>query len=319
MHAERNGGVPDASGARFASSAERPPDELPAVRPAVAVQPTAVPVAVQPTALPVAAQPTALPVAAPAAPAAAPAREAPAREAPAAVNPNSEESNQLFARWEKEGLEGYPEAEPTDPTDEEANVLVRTPEQHARRLTLIRFVAGLLGFLIVIVAFVVWRSVMKIQAPYETNAAEPSATAKVEGPKAPPSALAATDTSAAPMPTASSGKFVSPAASVQALPAARRIAGLDLEVPPGADPSMDQVWDGVEQAIASGDFKTADKAIADLGKTSDPVTKETARLARALWWINNGKSADVKPVIADLAANATTSYVRKRARDLLQQ
>ena len=36
------------------------------------------------------------------------------------------------------------------------------------------------------------------------------------------------------------------------------------------------------------------------------MTKETARLARALWWINNGKASDVQPVIADLASNATT-------------
>jgi hypothetical protein len=44
---------------------------------------------------------------------------------------------------------------------------------------------------------------------------------------------------------------------------------------------------------------------------------ETARLARAVWWIANGKQAEVRPVIADLAANATTPSVQRHARELL--
>jgi len=68
----------------------------------------------------------------------------------------------------------------------------------------------------------------------------------------------------------------------------------------------------------TNDFKVADKAFAELGKRSDPATRETARLARSLWWITNGKRAEVQPVIADLAANATTASVRRRARELLK-
>ncbi len=66
-----------------------------------------------------------------------------------------------------------------------------------------------------------------------------------------------------------------------------------------------------------GDFKAADEVFAELGRSTDVATRETARLARAVWWMNNGKRAEVKPVVADLAAKATTPSVQKHARELL--
>jgi hypothetical protein len=57
---------------------------------------------------------------------------------------------------------------------------------------------------------------------------------------------------------------------------------------------------------------------AELSKRADLATRETARLARAVWWTANGRQNEVKPVISDLAANATTPSVRAHARDLLR-
>jgi DNA-binding response OmpR family regulator len=274
MSTERNGGLADPAAVHFASAAES--SGLPAARP----PPPPAPPPPEPRPLPDAARP---------------------------VNASSDDSNQLFARWEKEGLEDY--SEPPEGDDDGPDVITRTPEQLARRITLIRFVAGFLGFLIVIVAFVIWRSLVRPSAPVATAASS-------SGAASPLPALAESGRALAP--PRPSGGFVLPAPTAEAPPAPRRLPVIDLEIPASSDPAVDQGWDTAGQAMSAGDFKAADKAIADLAKKSDPVTKETARLARALWWISNGKSSEVQPVIADLASNATSSSVRKRARELLQ-
>jgi hypothetical protein len=92
---------------------------------------------------------------------------------------------------------------------------------------------------------------------------------------------------------------------------------VDLEIPKPSDAATEHAWQVVAEGLTARDFKGADKALAELGKRADAPTRETARLARAQWWISNGKGADVQPVIADLASNATTASVRKRARELL--
>ena len=120
-------------------------------------------------------------------------------------SPGGDDSNQLFARWEKEGLEDY-SSEPEPEEDEGADVITRTPEQEARRVTLIRFVAGLLGFLIVIVAFVVWRGIVRPVSP--TASDEPSSSALPKLATAAP-----VDSSVAAVPTPASSGFVLPVAS----------------------------------------------------------------------------------------------------------
>jgi hypothetical protein len=104
--------------------------------------------------------------------------------------------------------------------------------------------------------------------------------------------------------------------AVPAAPAARRLPVVDLEIPSAPDPATEQAWQRAAQGLASDDFKAADQAFADLGRRPDVPTRETARLARSIWWTNHGKQADVQPVIEDLAANATTPAIRRRAREL---
>jgi len=217
----------------------------------------------------------------------------------------------LFARWEREGLED--EEPPLDGEDEEhADLLARTPEQEARRAWLLRFVAALVGFLAVIGGFAVLR------ARVEPVPAAPSAG---------PSAVAAMPSAGEPT---FGGKVVAsaepslaesaptPAVSSASIPLPRRLPMIDVEVPTPPDTPTSQAWDAAAESLAANDFKAADKAFADLGKRNDAPTREAARLARALWWIANGRESEVQAVVADLAANATNVSVRKRARDLLR-
>jgi hypothetical protein len=93
---------------------------------------------------------------------------------------------------------------------------------------------------------------------------------------------------------------------------------IEIELPAPSDVATERTWQTAAESLAARDFSGADKAFAELGRRSDPPTRETARLARAMWWMQNGKAAEVRPVLADLAANATTPYVQRHARDLLR-
>ncbi|HKQ71268.1 MAG TPA: hypothetical protein VJT73_18115, partial [Polyangiaceae bacterium] len=237
--------------------------------------------------------------------------EPPTRED--SLSPHSDESNQLFARWEKEGL--HDEGDLHDPLDDDVpDVLARTPEQEARRAWLLRFVAALLGFFAVIGGFALLRA--RVDTPHDPS---PDSSAKVPtGPVSSVLAPIATGSAGQIAPTFTTNPIATASATAPAVPALRRLASLDLDVPASPDAATDQAWDAATAGLASNDFKAADKALADLGKRSDLPTRETARLARALLWTSNGKQGEVRPVIADLAANATTSSVRKRARDMLK-
>jgi CheY-like chemotaxis protein len=232
------------------------------------------------------------------------------RPAAPAEEPPSDDA-QLFARWEKDGIP--PEDEDAaddlaDPDGDEVEVLARTPEQEARRAWLLRFVALLVGFFAVIGAAALIRP--KGDATGTVSSASPTPSAPLPIAKATVSAAPT-----APAPT------VPPVPSEQpvAVPVPpQRLPVVDIEIPAAPDPATEQAWEWAAQGLTANDFKVADKAFAELGKRNDAPTRETARLARALWWINNGKEAEVQPVISDLASNATTPSVRRRARELLK-
>jgi hypothetical protein len=97
----------------------------------------------------------------------------------------------------------------------------------------------------------------------------------------------------------------------------RRLPLVDVEIPTAPDAATAQLWEAAAKRLNERDFKGADAVLAELGKKTDRATREAARLARAIWWINNGKQTEVRPVIADLANNAGTSAVRQRARELV--
>jgi DNA-binding response OmpR family regulator len=238
-----------------------------------------------------------------------------------------DESHQLFDRWEKEGLMAQ-EAAAGGLEEEEPEVLARTPEQEARRAWFLRFVALLVGFLAVIGVFAFLRTrgdssssppsepgrgavpaptVTTITAP--AGGAVPALPQATVRPAEPPAAESAKSAAAG-----SAGQAASPTAPSDA----RRLPLVDVEIPTAPDAASAQLWEAAAKRLSDRDFKGADEALAELGKKADRPTRESARLARAIWWINNGKQTEVRPVIADLANNATTPSVRQRARELAE-
>ena len=236
----------------------------------------------------------------------------------------ADESHQLFDRWEKEGLQAHDEASASvGEGEEESDVIARTPEQEARRAWFLRFVAALVGFLAVIGAFAFWRTQSDVAKSVRTDTG-PAVTTVTPGggtalPSLPP-APAKTNELVPPLakapesaPAASAGTAAPPAA-----PDARRLPLVDVEIPVAPDAATAQLWEATAKRLSDRDFRGADAALAELGKKADRATRESARLARAIWWINNGRQTEVRPVIADLANNAATPSVKQRARELAE-
>jgi hypothetical protein len=220
-----------------------------------------------------------------------------------------------------------------------------TPAQLERRARLRRIVGGVVGAAAVLTAVVGAKALsaphakvtasegalnvphhvvpsIAIATPDEAKAANtppseptpsPVATAAVE-PAAGAQDLAAQEGAAEPRPDQAENAATESAAA--ATP--RRLPVIDVEIPASVDAVTNQQWESAAKNLASKDFKGADSAFAELGKRSDLATREAARLARAVWWTANGRQSEVKPVLADLAANATTPSVRQHARELLR-
>jgi hypothetical protein len=195
------------------------------------------------------------------------------------------------------------------------------PRVLARRARMRRVVAGFVGTAGVLTVMIIGAKAWTARRPtvhdsetslYGLSRALPSidvteapqVTAQVVGATAQPSAVANTEESVP--------RDV-PRAEVQP----HRLPVVDVEIPAAPDAATDRAWETAAQSLSAQDFRGADKAFAELGRRADAATRETARLARAVWWIANGKQAEVRPVIADLAANATTPSVQRQARELL--
>lgn len=196
-----------------------------------------------------------------------------------------------------------------------------SPRVLARRARLRRVVAGIVGtaaaLTIMIVGAKAWTArkpavsasgdSLQVQSRVVPSIAVEAAedTTPAVAATAEPSAVANTDQSDPPE---------APPAEAQAH---HRLPVVDIEIPAPPDVATDRAWETAAQSLSAQDFRGADKAFAELGRRTDPATRETARLARAIWWRANGKQAEVRPVIADLAANAITPAVQRYARDLL--
>jgi hypothetical protein len=217
-----------------------------------------------------------------------------------------------------------------------------TPAQLERRARLRRIVGGVVGAAAVLTAVVGAKALaapaakvaasdgslnvshrivpsIAMVAQEEPTAAEPTEPETVAAPD--PGVPVPGDNAPAAENQAPAGDPNPGSESAAAQPAGsttRRLPVIDIEVPISADPATDRQWASAAKNLASQDFKGADSVFAELGKRGDPATREAARLARALWWTANGRQSEVKPVITDLAANATTPSVRQHARELLR-
>ena len=88
---------------------------------------------------------------------------------------------------------------------------------------------------------------------------------------------------------------------------------------PGAGKNIGSVraWARAAVALREDDFDAADRAFDELGRSSDPATRDAARLARAQLWISRGREAAVRPVLEQLAQSGATALVRQRAAEFL--
>ncbi|HMI83917.1 MAG TPA: hypothetical protein VK550_07470 [Polyangiaceae bacterium] len=94
---------------------------------------------------------------------------------------------------------------------------------------------------------------------------------------------------------------------------ARELAG------PGATLVSARAWSRAAAALREDNFEVADRAFDELGHSSDPATRDAARLARAQLWISRGREVAVRPVLEQLAANGATALVRQRAAEFLNR
>jgi hypothetical protein len=260
--------------------------------------------------------------------------------------PSESAEEDFFARGEEVNSSVPPAALDVDAPelDDLPEPTPLTPAQLARRARLRRLVGSVVGAAAVLTAVVGAKALSaphaKVAAsdgslnvphhvvpsiamatpeePAPTRAADPEPIA-VPAPGTP----ASEDTVAAGENPGAEGQTGEPnanTASETAAPAAatRRLPVIDVEIPISADPATDQQWESAAKNLASQDFKGADSAFAELGKRGDTANREAARLARALWWTANGRLNEVRPVIADLAANATTPSVRQQARERMR-
>jgi hypothetical protein len=85
----------------------------------------------------------------------------------------------------------------------------------------------------------------------------------------------------------------------------------------GANVSSVKAWARAAAALREDDFAAADRAFDELGHSSDPATRDAARLARAQLWISRGREAAVRPVLEQLAQSGATALVRERAAEFL--
>jgi hypothetical protein len=86
-----------------------------------------------------------------------------------------------------------------------------------------------------------------------------------------------------------------------------------------ANPKITRAWARAADALRENDFADADRAFDELCRAPDAPTRDAARLARAQLWIANGRGAEVRPVLVDLAATGATALVRQRAAELLSR
>ena len=76
-------------------------------------------------------------------------------------------------------------------------------------------------------------------------------------------------------------------------------------------------WARAAEALREKNPVLAERALTELAESSDPRTRDAARLARAQLWISSGLTETAHPVLVQLARSGATSLIRQRAQRLL--
>lgn len=78
-------------------------------------------------------------------------------------------------------------------------------------------------------------------------------------------------------------------------------------------------WSRAAAALRDGDRQRAQLALAELAKSPDARTRDAALLAQAELDLGGGAAESARAVLANLATNGATPYVRERARQILAE
>jgi hypothetical protein len=81
--------------------------------------------------------------------------------------------------------------------------------------------------------------------------------------------------------------------------------------------AVDGRWAKVAEALSANDFRSADGALAELGRSADATTRDAAELARAQLRVAHGGGEPLRPSLERLAREGSTPLVRRRAAELL--
>ena len=77
------------------------------------------------------------------------------------------------------------------------------------------------------------------------------------------------------------------------------------------------LWDAAARAMRSGDYAVAERAFDELAHSTDPRTRDEARLARAQLLLAQRRGSEARPELESLASTGATRLVRARATDAL--
>ncbi len=80
-----------------------------------------------------------------------------------------------------------------------------------------------------------------------------------------------------------------------------------------------RAWAAAADAMRADDYTRAEAAFAELAQAGDAHTRDAARLARAQVWAAQGRVADARIELEDLATNGATAGLRNRAAAAIER
>jgi hypothetical protein len=154
--------------------------------------------------------------------------------------------------------------------------------------------------------------------PGPATATDPTATRPVSAEPA-PAEQPSVATTTPPDTTIATRTRVSDARPRRAPPAPEPRSTAVEATPPPNSAETAQAWAAAADAMRAADYPRAEAAFAELTRSTDAHTRDAARLARAQVWVAQGRLADARPELEDLAANGATAALQGRAAAAIER
>lgn len=102
-----------------------------------------------------------------------------------------------------------------------------------------------------------------------------------------------------------------------ALSAPRSARALEVVSAESASDGAGRAWAEAAAALRRGDQPAAQRALGELSRSDDAATRDAALLAQAELDLGTGDEARARAVLSELAARGATSFLQKRAQQIL--